>query len=132
MQLDAVVVFFLLVTSGLKGVIALAENAISDLIWQSTPILAFGAILSLIAVSRLHRIGNLLQVDVTSVAAHYESGTWKNRDNRLRGYAEPLGSACLPEDYQLEKTFSLTGTRKHFAHTERSDTLICIMRTAKR
>ncbi|WP_366645006.1 sodium-dependent bicarbonate transport family permease [Amphritea sp.] len=124
---------FLTLAIGLKCVITLAEYGTPDLIWRPIPILSFGAVLSFIAFPLLHRIGNLLQVDAASVAAHHEPGTWKNRDDRLLGYTKPLGSAYLPEDYQLAETFSLTGIRKHFAHAERPDTLIgIIMRTPKR
>lgn len=64
---------FLLVAIGLKGGIALAEYGTADLIWQSILILAFGAILPLIAFPLLYRIGNLSRIDAASVAAHYGS-----------------------------------------------------------
>lgn len=64
---------FLLIAIGLKGGVALAEHAGSELLIQSLAILAFGACLPLIAFPLLYKVGGLSRVDAASVAAHYGS-----------------------------------------------------------
>ncbi|MBR9884231.1 MAG: sodium-dependent bicarbonate transport family permease, partial [Oceanospirillales bacterium] len=64
---------FLLIAIGLKGGIALSKYASLSLLWQSMAVVAFGAILPLIAFPILWKIGGLSRVDSASVAAHYGS-----------------------------------------------------------
>ncbi|MBV1788427.1 sodium-dependent bicarbonate transport family permease [Marinobacterium sp. D7] len=64
---------FLLIAIGLKGGIALAENASGALLWQSLAVIAFGALLPLIAFPVLWKVGGLTREDSASVAAHYGS-----------------------------------------------------------
>ncbi len=64
---------FLLIAIGLKGGMALAAYADINLLWQSLAILAFGALLPLIAYPLLKFVGGLGRVDAASVAAHYGS-----------------------------------------------------------
>ncbi|GGB97852.1 sodium-dependent bicarbonate transport family permease [Marinobacterium zhoushanense] len=64
---------FLLVAIGLKGGIALSKYASLSLLGQSAAVIAFGALLPLIAFPILWKIGGLSRVDSASVAAHYGS-----------------------------------------------------------
>jgi len=64
---------FLLIAIGLKGGIALSQYGTIDLLWQSLAIIAFGALLPLIAFPLLLNVGGLSRIDSASVAAHYGS-----------------------------------------------------------
>ncbi|WP_432474746.1 sodium-dependent bicarbonate transport family permease [Amphritea sp. HPY] len=64
---------FLLIAIGLKGGIALSQYGSIDLLWQSLAIIAFGALLPLIAFPLLLNVGGLSRIDSASVAAHYGS-----------------------------------------------------------
>ncbi|WP_210396777.1 sodium-dependent bicarbonate transport family permease [Motiliproteus sediminis] len=64
---------FLLVAIGLKGGIALASHASLALLWQSLAVIAFGALLPLVAFPLLRWFGGLSRVDAASMAAHYGS-----------------------------------------------------------
>lgn len=64
---------FLLIAIGLKGGIALSEYGSLKLLWQSLAIIAFGALLPLLAYPLLLKVGGLSRIDSASVAAHYGS-----------------------------------------------------------
>lgn len=69
---DALTIFLLLAI-GLKGGVSLSNNAQGDLWLQSAAVVAFGALLPLIAYPLLKKIGRLPKADAASIAAHYGS-----------------------------------------------------------
>ncbi|WP_444910498.1 sodium-dependent bicarbonate transport family permease [Microbulbifer sp. TRSA005] len=66
-------VIFLLLAIGLKGGAALSTYSASTLIPQSLAILAFGALLPLLAFPLLYWIGKWSRLDAAATAAHYGS-----------------------------------------------------------
>ncbi|MFA0811653.1 sodium-dependent bicarbonate transport family permease [Microbulbifer epialgicus] len=66
-------VIFLLLAIGLKGGAALSTYSAATLVPQSLAVLAFGALLPLLAFPVLHWIGKWSRLDAAATAAHYGS-----------------------------------------------------------
>ncbi|SDK68836.1 sodium-dependent bicarbonate transport family permease [Microbulbifer yueqingensis] len=66
-------VIFLLLAIGLKGGVALSSSPIATLVPQSLAVVAFGALLPLLAFPILLYIGKWSRVDAAATAAHYGS-----------------------------------------------------------
>ncbi|GAB2887232.1 sodium-dependent bicarbonate transport family permease [Microbulbifer echini] len=66
-------VIFLLLAIGLKGGAALSAYSASTLVPQSLAVLAFGALLPLVAFPLLYWIGQWTRLDAAATAAHYGS-----------------------------------------------------------
>ncbi|BBM01933.1 sodium-dependent bicarbonate transport family permease [Microbulbifer sp. GL-2] len=66
-------VIFLLLAIGLKGGAALSTYSASTLVPQSLAVLAFGALLPLLAFPLLYWVGKWTRLDAAATAAHYGS-----------------------------------------------------------
>ncbi|MFI2812697.1 sodium-dependent bicarbonate transport family permease [Microbulbifer sp. JSM ZJ756] len=66
-------VIFLLLAIGLKGGAALSKSPITTLLPQSMAVVAFGALLPLVAFPILRYIGRWSRIDAAATAAHYGS-----------------------------------------------------------
>lgn len=64
---------FLMIAIGLKGGIALSENANSGIMLQAALVIALGIVLPLIAFPVLRHVGEMNRYDSASIAAHYGS-----------------------------------------------------------
>lgn len=64
---------FLLLAIGLKGGVELARYPLLDIALPALGVVAFGALIPLVAFPVLHRIGKLSRADAGSIAGHYGS-----------------------------------------------------------